>query len=49
MIMNEMSVHTDRAKDYKTTKLVLIDAGLSLVINFLVTLKKNFSLGLTCS
>ena len=29
--MNEMSVHTDRAKDYKTTKLVLIDAGLSLV------------------
>lgn len=35
IIMNEMSVHTDRAKGCKTTKLVLIDAGHSLVtINF---------------
>lgn len=46
IIMNEMSVHTDRAKGCKTTKLVLIDAGHSLVtINFLVTLRKNFSVG----
>ena len=47
--MNEMSVHNDRAKGYKTTKLVLINAGLSLItINFLETLK-NFSIGSTCS
>ena len=47
--MNEMSVHNDRAKGYKTTKLVLINAGLFIdhIINFLETLK-NFSIGSTC-